>query len=52
MVQETPIDKEDIQLVLERLTACISDENTTISAWAMIGLAAYVMVHTRIPMLS
>jgi ataxia telangiectasia mutated family protein len=39
MVQEGPIDEDDLQSVLEKLTACISDENPAHSVWAMIGLA-------------
>jgi ataxia telangiectasia mutated family protein len=39
MVQEGPIDEEDLQSTLEKLTSCISDENPAHSVWAMIGLA-------------
>jgi ataxia telangiectasia mutated family protein len=39
MVQEGPVDVEDLQSLLEKLTSCISDENSAHSAWAMIGLA-------------
>jgi ataxia telangiectasia mutated family protein len=39
MVQEGPIDEEDLQSMLEKLTSCISDENPAHSVWAMIGLA-------------
>ncbi|KAF2871547.1 hypothetical protein BDV95DRAFT_606981 [Massariosphaeria phaeospora] len=40
MVQEGPLDEEDIQSTLEKLIPCISDENSVHSAWAMIALAA------------
>jgi ataxia telangiectasia mutated family protein len=40
MVQEIALDEEDLQSTLERLTACISDENSVHSSWAMLGLAA------------
>jgi ataxia telangiectasia mutated family protein len=39
MVQEGPVDEEDLQLMLERLTSCISDDNPVHSAWAMVALA-------------
>jgi ataxia telangiectasia mutated family protein len=39
MVQEGPVDEEDLQSMLEKLTSCISDENPAHSVWAMIGLA-------------
>lgn len=39
MVQEGPLDEEDLQSLLEKLTSCISDENPVHSSWAMIGLA-------------
>lgn len=39
MVQEGPLDEDDLQSMLERLTSCISDENSVHSVWAMIGLA-------------
>lgn len=40
IVQEGPIDEEDLQSMLEKLTAYISDENPVHSSWAMIALAA------------
>jgi len=40
MVQEGPIDQDDLQSMLEKFTSCISDENSAHSIWAMIGLAA------------
>lgn len=40
MVQEGPLDHEDLQSILERLTAHISDENPVHSSWAMIALTA------------
>lgn len=39
MVQEGPIDEDDLQTMLEKLTTCITDENPVHSVWAMIGLA-------------
>jgi ataxia telangiectasia mutated family protein len=39
MVQEGPVDREDLQSMVEKLTSCISDENPAHSVWAMIGLA-------------
>jgi ataxia telangiectasia mutated family protein len=39
MVQEGPVDADDLQYLLEKLTSCISDENAVHSVWAMIGLA-------------
>jgi ataxia telangiectasia mutated family protein len=39
MVQDGPIDEEDLQSMLEKLTSCISDENPAHSVWAMIALA-------------
>ncbi len=39
MVQEGPVSEEDLQLMLEKLTSCISNENPVHSVWAMIGLA-------------
>jgi ataxia telangiectasia mutated family protein len=44
MVQEGPVDADDLQYLLEKLTSCISDENVVHSVWAMIGLAALVLV--------
>ena len=41
IVQETPLDAEQIQSLLERLTGCMSDENSVHASWAMITLAAY-----------
>ncbi|KAG9191370.1 serine-protein kinase ATM [Alternaria panax] len=38
MVQEGPFDEQELQLMLERLTSCISDEHPAHSVWAMIGL--------------
>ena len=40
MVQEGPVNADDLQYALEKLTTCISDENAVHSVWAMIGLAA------------
>ncbi|KAF2190124.1 hypothetical protein K469DRAFT_624615 [Zopfia rhizophila CBS 207.26] len=40
MVQEGPLDEEDLQQTLEKLTPYIVDENPVHAAWAMIGLAA------------
>lgn len=40
MVQEGPVDADDIHSMLERLIPCISDENSIHSSWATIGLAA------------
>ena len=39
MVQDGPVDQEDLQSMLEKLTSCISDENPAHSVWAMIALA-------------
>lgn len=39
MVQEGPFDEEELQVMLEKLTSCISDENPVHSVWAMIALA-------------
>ncbi|KAF2031202.1 hypothetical protein EK21DRAFT_88334 [Setomelanomma holmii] len=39
MVQEGPVDQEDLQSMLERLISCISDENAVHSGWAMLGLS-------------
>lgn len=39
MVQEGPVDEEDLQSMIERLTSCIADETSAHSVWAMIGLA-------------
>jgi ataxia telangiectasia mutated family protein len=39
MVQDGPMNEEELQSMLEKLTACISDENPVHSVWAMIGLA-------------
>lgn len=39
MVQEGQVDSDDLQSMIEKLTPCISDENSVHSAWAMIGLA-------------
>lgn len=39
MIQEGPVDEEDLQSMLERLTSCISDENPVHSVWAMVALA-------------
>lgn len=48
MVQEGPMDRDDLQSMLERLTACIADENSVHSVWAMIGLAsAALQPHAR-----
>ncbi|KAH8722404.1 hypothetical protein GQ44DRAFT_711767 [Phaeosphaeriaceae sp. PMI808] len=46
MVQEGPLNQEDLQLMLERLTSCISDENPAHSVWAMIGLAGAALQRT------
>jgi ataxia telangiectasia mutated family protein len=40
MLQEGPLDEEDLQSTLEKLTTYISDENPVHSSWAMIALAA------------
>lgn len=40
MVQVAPLDVEDLQPTLEKLTSYIADENPVHSAWAMVGLAA------------
>lgn len=40
MLQEGPLDEEDLQSTLEKLTAYISDENPVHSSWAMIALTA------------
>jgi ataxia telangiectasia mutated family protein len=40
MVQNGPVDQDDLQSMLEKLTSCSSDENPAHSVWAMIGLAA------------
>ncbi|KAF2259280.1 hypothetical protein CC78DRAFT_621172 [Lojkania enalia] len=40
LVQEGPMDEEDLQLFLEKLTTYISDENPVHSSWAMIAIAA------------
>jgi ataxia telangiectasia mutated family protein len=40
LVQEEPVNADDLQSVLEKLTSCISDENAVHSVWALIGLAA------------
>jgi ataxia telangiectasia mutated family protein len=40
MVQEGPLDGEELQSLLERLVPCISDENPAHSSWAMLALAA------------
>ena len=46
MVQDGPLDEDDLQQVLEKLTPYIADENSVHSTWAMIGLAAYVsLIH-------
>ncbi|KAF2848137.1 hypothetical protein T440DRAFT_556925 [Plenodomus tracheiphilus IPT5] len=48
MVQEGPMDEDDLQSMLEKLTACIADENPVHSVWAMIGLAgAALQPHAR-----
>jgi ataxia telangiectasia mutated family protein len=39
MVQDGPMNEEELQSMLEKLTSCISDENPVHSVWAMIGLA-------------
>tara|TARA_R110002003_G_scaffold3266_3_gene25033 strand:- start:8300 stop:9730 length:1431 start_codon:yes stop_codon:yes gene_type:complete len=39
MVQEGPVDQEDLHSTLERLIPCISDEIPAHSSWAMIGLS-------------
>jgi ataxia telangiectasia mutated family protein len=39
MVQEGPLEREDLQSMIEKLISCISDENPAHSVWAMIGLA-------------
>ncbi|KAH7370991.1 hypothetical protein BKA66DRAFT_573171 [Pyrenochaeta sp. MPI-SDFR-AT-0127] len=39
MVQEGPVNEEELQSMLEKLTSCISDENPVHSVWAMIALA-------------
>ncbi|KAF1947572.1 hypothetical protein EJ02DRAFT_429982 [Clathrospora elynae] len=39
IVQEGPFNTEDLQLMMEKLTSYISDENPVHSIWAMIGLA-------------
>lgn len=41
MVQEGPVEEDDLQSMLEKLTTCIVDENPVHSVWAMIGLAGY-----------
>ncbi|OCK80454.1 hypothetical protein K432DRAFT_425753 [Lepidopterella palustris CBS 459.81] len=52
MVQEGPLDEEDIQSTLERLTPWISDEDTRVSAWAMMSLtAAAFQVTSKAPAL-
>jgi ataxia telangiectasia mutated family protein len=38
-VQEGPVDEDDLQSMIEKLTSCIADENPAHSVWAMIGLA-------------
>ncbi|KAJ4290198.1 Serine/threonine-protein kinase tel1 [Kalmusia sp. IMI 367209] len=40
MVQEGPLDEQQIQALLEKLTIYISDENPVHSSWAMVALAA------------
>jgi ataxia telangiectasia mutated family protein len=40
LVQEEPVNVDDLQSILEKLTSCISDENAVHSVWALIGLAA------------
>ncbi|KAF2204143.1 hypothetical protein GQ43DRAFT_201223 [Delitschia confertaspora ATCC 74209] len=40
MAQEGPLDEDDLQQMLERLTPYIADENPVHSTWAMIGLTA------------
>jgi len=40
MVQEGPIDVEDLRVTIEKLTVYISDENPVHSSWASIALAA------------
>lgn len=42
MVQYGPLDQDDLQSMLERLTSCIADENSAHAVWALIGLAGYV----------
>ncbi|KAL6709090.1 Serine/threonine-protein kinase tel1 [Coniothyrium glycines] len=39
MAQEGPLDEDDIQSMLERLTSCITDENSAHAVWALIALA-------------
>ncbi|KAH5541187.1 serine/threonine-protein kinase Tel1 [Parastagonospora nodorum] len=46
MVQEGPVDKEDLQSMLEKLTSCIADENPAHAVWAMIGLAGAALQRT------
>lgn len=48
VVQETPLDEEQIQNLLEKLTGCMSDENSVHASWAMITLAAYVTPSSRL----
>jgi ataxia telangiectasia mutated family protein len=40
MVQVGPLDVEDLQATLEKLTPYIADENPVHSAWAMVALSA------------
>lgn len=41
-VQEGPVGKDTFQVLTDRLTSCMSDENTTHAVWAMVALTAYV----------
>jgi ataxia telangiectasia mutated family protein len=40
MLQEGPVDEEDLQSTLDKLTVYITDENPVHSSWAMIALTA------------
>ncbi|CAI6341211.1 unnamed protein product [Periconia digitata] len=40
IVQEGPLDEEELQSLLGKLMPCISDENAAHSSWALISLAA------------
>ena len=39
-VQEGPVDVDKLQVLVDKLLACMSEDNTTLSGWAMIALAA------------
>jgi ataxia telangiectasia mutated family protein len=39
-VQEGPVDEHKLQTLMDKLLACMSEENATHSIWAMIALAA------------